>query len=52
MNAGELDYETLSMIGEYNLQLEELKHTFGSLTQEQKKVIFEFMLPGKYIRLK
>ncbi len=46
LNAGRLDSETLLTIREYNLQLEELKHTFGSLTPEQKKAIFEFMLPG------
>lgn len=46
LNAGQFDDETLLTIREYNLQLEELKHAFGSLTQEQKKVIFEFMLPG------
>lgn len=46
LKEGQLDDVTLLMIREYNLQLEELKHAFGSLTQEQKKVIFEFMLPG------
>lgn len=46
LKEGQLDDVTLLIIREYNLQLEELKHAFGSLTQEQKKVIFEFMLPG------
>jgi 60 kDa SS-A/Ro ribonucleoprotein len=44
--SGQLDEELLLKIREYNLQLEELKHAFGSLSQEQKKVIIEFMLPG------
>jgi hypothetical protein len=46
LNAGKLDFTTVEKIKKYSLQLEELKHTFGSLSVEQKKTIFEFMVVG------
>lgn len=46
LTEGRLDENTLALIKEYELQLEELKHTFGKLIDEQKQAIFEFMIPG------
>jgi 60 kDa SS-A/Ro ribonucleoprotein len=43
---GKLSDKILMSIKDYNLQLEELKHSFGNLDEVQKKMIFEFMLPG------
>lgn len=45
LNKGIVNDEILSMIRSNGLQMEELKHTFGNLTQGQKRVVFEFFLP-------
>ncbi|WP_051033579.1 hypothetical protein [Acetivibrio cellulolyticus] len=46
LNEGKLDSSTVELVSKHKLQLEELKHTFGNLSNEHKKVIFEFMVPG------
>lgn len=46
LNEGKLDNSIVDLIRKHGLQLEELKHTFGNLSNEQKKIIFEFMIPG------
>ncbi|HEX9059015.1 MAG TPA: RNA-binding protein [Clostridia bacterium] len=46
LNEGKLDDSTMNLVKKNGLQLEELKHTFGNLSKEQKKVVFEYMIPG------
>lgn len=46
LHQGILDSDVVALIKKYHLQLEELKHTFGSLSREQKKMIFEYMIFG------
>jgi len=46
LNEGILESGTVDLVKKYGLQLEELKHTFGRLSDNQKKAIFEFMIPG------
>ena len=46
LKAGRVDARVLAAIKANRLQLEELKHAFGSLAQHQKKAVLEFMLPS------
>lgn len=46
LNEGRLDTGTVELVRKHGLQLEELKHTFGKLSVDQKKVIFEYMVHG------
>ncbi|NLD45613.1 MAG: RNA-binding protein [Clostridiaceae bacterium] len=46
LNNGILDEIIVVKIKKFSMQLEELKHAFGNLSTEQKRIIFEFMIPG------
>lgn len=46
LNAGKVTESTLTLITQYKMQLEELKHTFGNLTIDQKKTVFMYFVPG------
>lgn len=43
---GEINIENMSKIKEYNIQLEEIKHTFSNLSTNDKRTIFEYIVPG------
>lgn len=45
LNAGEVSDATLALIGEHQLQLEELKHTFGHLSPALRQTVFTRMVP-------
>lgn len=46
LNSGVINDETRSLIRAHRLQLEELKHTFGNLSADQKKEVFVYFVPG------
>lgn len=46
LNEGKVDAATLAQIAKHKLQLEELKHTFGNLSVDQKKEVFMYFVPG------
>lgn len=45
LNNGKLSLAVKSIIHKQGLQLEELKHTFGKLTMEQRQEIFAYFIP-------
>lgn len=46
LNAGKLTDEVVTLISKHKMQLEELKHTFGKLSSDQKKTVFMHFVPG------
>lgn len=46
LNAGTVNEEVLALISKHKMQLEELKHTFGNLSSNQKKEVFMYFVPG------
>lgn len=45
LNDGVVSEQVLTSIQANGLQMEELKHTFGNLTSDQKKQVFAFFIP-------